>query len=118
MTQNKGRLAEEKALAYLKKQGLKLVMQNYSCRLGEIDLIMHDKDHLVFIEVRARVSAQFGGGIASVTHAKKQKIIKTASYYLLKFKEQSRFALRFDVISIDGASATITWVKDAFGAYY
>ncbi|WP_058511736.1 YraN family protein [Legionella steelei] len=118
MTQEKGRIAEEKALAYLKKQGLKLMTQNYSCRLGEIDLIMRDQEELVFIEVRSRVSAQFGGGIASVTYAKKQKILKTATYYLLKHKKYDQFALRFDVVSIDGTSATINWIKDAFGADY
>ena len=57
ITQEKGRVAEEKALAYLMKQGLKLITQNYNCRLGEIDLIMRDKNHLVFIEVSSRVSA-------------------------------------------------------------
>lgn len=118
ITQEKGRIAEEKALAYLKKQGLKLMTQNYSCRLGEIDLIMRDKDELVFIEVRSRVSAQFGGGIASVTYAKKQKILKTATYYLLEHKKYDQFALRFDVVSIDGTSATINWIRDAFGADY
>ncbi|KTD69456.1 hypothetical protein Lste_2614 [Legionella steelei] len=92
--------------------------QNYSCRLGEIDLIMRDQEELVFIEVRSRVSAQFGGGIASVTYAKKQKILKTATYYLLKHKKYDQFALRFDVVSIDGTSATINWIKDAFGADY
>ncbi|MBI2786217.1 MAG: YraN family protein [Legionella longbeachae] len=118
MTQNKGRVAEEKALAYLKKQGLECVTQNYRCRLGEIDLIMYDKNQLVFIEVRSRVSIQFGDGAASITYAKRQKILKAATYYMLQHQEQNKFALRFDVISIDGKSASITWIKDAFGADY
>ena len=118
ITKEKGHVAEEKALTYLMKQGLKLVMKNYYCRMGEIDLIMHDKEHLVFIEVRSRVSEQFGGGIASVTYAKKQKIIKAATYYMLAHQEHNKLALRFDVISIDGKSASITWIKDAFGADY
>ncbi|MCW8417095.1 YraN family protein [Fluoribacter dumoffii] len=118
MTQEKGRLAEERALAYLKKQGLKLITQNYSCRLGEIDLIMRDEEHLVFIEVRSRVSTLFGGGIASVTYAKRKKILKTATNYMLAHQKYNQLALRFDVVSIDGESATITWVRDAFGADY
>lgn len=118
LTQEKGRIAEDKALAYLLAQGLKLITRNYSCRLGEIDLIMRDKDYLVFIEVRARVSAKFGGGIASITYAKRQKIIKSASYYMLTHNAQSNMAMRFDVISIDGKSASITWIKDAFGMDY
>ena len=118
ITKEKGRLAEEQALAYLIKHGLTLVTQNYNCRLGEIDLIMRDKDHLVFIEVRSRVSRQFGGGVASVTYAKKQKIIKAATCYILECQKQNEVALRFDVLSIDGKSASITWIKDAFGADY
>lgn len=118
ITQEKGRIAEKAALAYLIKQGLKLITQNYRCRMGEIDLIMRDKEHLVFIEVRSRTSSYFGGGVDSVTYAKKQKIIKTAAYYMLGHQEQNRFALRFDVISIDGTSAAITWIKDAFGTNY
>ncbi|KTD72415.1 YraN family protein [Legionella tucsonensis] len=116
-TYEKGRIAEEKALAYLKKQGLKLVTKNYNCRLGEIDLIMRDKEQLVFIEVRLRTSIQFGGGIASVTYAKKQKILKAATYYMLHHQNHDP-ALRFDVVSIDGKSASISWIKDAFGMDY
>ena len=118
LTQEKGRLAEEKALSYLVAQGLKLVAQNFRCRLGEIDLIMRDRDYLVFIEVRARVSADFGGGIASITYAKRQKIIKSASYYMLTQSARSNLAIRFDVISIDGKSASLSWIKDAFGMDY
>ena len=115
--QERGRIAEEKALAYLLAQGLKLIRQNYSCRLGEIDLIMRDRNCLVFIEVRSRISKNFGGGLGSITYTKKQKIIKSASYYLLTQNMQT-WALRFDVISIDGKAASITWIKDAFGMDY
>lgn len=118
ITQEIGRLAEEKALAYLVAQGLKLMTQNYRCRLGEIDLIMRDREYLVFIEVRSRISAGFGGAAASITYAKKQKIIKAALHYMLIHKEQNKFAMRFDVISMDGKSASITWLKDAFGGDY
>lgn len=117
-TQEKGRLAEEKALVYLIDQGLKPVLANYRCKLGEIDLIMRDKDYLVFIEVRARVSSAFGGGAASVTYTKRQKIIKSAMYFITTHKEHGKLAMRFDVISVDGKQASITWLKDAFGSDY
>lgn len=114
----KGRVAEQMALSYLTEKNLKLVSQNYSCRLGEIDLIMRDGMYLVFIEVRSRVSAGFGGGLESVTYAKRQKIIKSAMHYLVNHKEQSKLAMRFDVLSIDGKLSSITWLKDAFGMDY
>jgi putative endonuclease len=113
-----GQDAEQKALNYLLAQGLKCVTRNYRCRLGEIDLIMRDKEYLVFIEVRARVSSDYGGGIASITYAKRQKIIKTTSHYLLSNKITDKYPVRFDVISLDGAVGGITWVKDAFSVGY
>lgn len=118
MTQKKGQLAEQNALDYLIKQGFKLVLRNYSCRLGEIDLIMRDGQYLVFIEVRSRTGMNFGGGIASVTYAKRQKILKTSMHYMMKYKVQDKFPMRFDVISIDGQPGVITWIKDAFGGDY
>lgn len=111
-------MAEEQAMAYLIDQGLKVVTTNYWCRLGEIDLIMLDKEQLVFVEVRARISAQFGDGIASITATKKQKIMKSALHYIQKNREQQKRQLRFDVVSIDGQAGCITWLKDAFGADY
>jgi putative endonuclease len=117
-SRKKGQVAEKQALVYLEAQGLKLVRQNYQCRVGEIDLIMRDKEYLAFIEVRSRVSSDFGGGVGSITYAKRQKILKSASYYLLTQNKYDCLALRFDVLSIDGTSASITWIKDAFGVDY
>ncbi len=117
-TQQIGRAAEEKALAYLQEKGLKLVTRNFNCRLGEIDLIMRDREYLVFIEVRSRTNTNYGGGLASITYAKKQKIIKATTYYLLKNRVHDKFPLRFDVISLDGTSSSIVWLQDAFGMDY
>ena len=117
-TRQTGRVAEEKALAYLQGKGLKLVTRNYNCRLGEIDLIMRDKDYLVFIEVRSRTNTNYGGGLASITYTKKQKIIRATTYYLMNNRVYDQFPLRFDVISLDGVNSSIVWLKDAFGMDY
>ncbi|HAT8179607.1 TPA: YraN family protein [Legionella pneumophila] len=116
MTQEKGKLAEQLALNYLKENGLELIIQNYRCRLGEIDLIMREGPYLVFIEVRSRSNMSFGGGLASITYEKKQKIIKATSHYMIKYRIQDKFPIRFDVISIDGKLNKITWLKNAFDA--
>jgi len=118
MSQKIGFAAEEFAREYLVKQGLRWVANNYSCRVGEIDLIMRDGEYLVFVEVRARGSNRFGGALASITHSKRQKIIKTALYYLLVNKLQDKFPLRFDVICLDGIPLDIKWLKNAFGSDY
>ena len=64
-----GQLYEQLAMAYLQRQGLQLVQQNYQCKAGEIDLVMRDSTTLVFVEVKYRASTAFGGAIAAVTAA-------------------------------------------------
>lgn len=103
---------------YLKQQGLSLVMANYTCRLGEIDLIMETTTGvLVFIEVRKRVSGAYGGALHSVTQQKQKKLIKTAMHYLTTHPHARYQGMRFDVVAIEGPRARINWVQDAFEAY-
>lgn len=118
LSQQAGKRAENSALDYLSAQRLQLVERNYNCKLGEIDLIMRDGDYLVFIEVRSRVNERFGGGVGSITMAKRRKIMNASSHYLMMRKMQDKFPLRFDVISIDGTSGVISWLRDAFGVDY
>lgn len=115
MSKTKGTDAEEQALVYLVSRGLQWISSNYHCRWGEIDLIMREADYLVFVEVRARSSLSFGGAAASITFAKKQKLLKTASHYLLVNKINSKQAIRFDVFSFEGNTSKINWIKNAFG---
>ncbi len=105
---------EQQALSFLKKQGLQLICRNYACKSGEIDLVMLDGMHTVFIEVRYRKNNRFGGALASITPAKCQRIRQTAQHYLQHKKLNS--ACRFDVVAIEGNSQPhkITWIQDAF----
>lgn len=114
-TQKTGLIAESLARDYLSSNGLIWRASNYRCRLGEIDLIMDDGEYLVFVEVRARRSVAFGGGLASVTYTKQQKLIKTAWIYLIQHKLHATRACRFDVLSVDGDPPQVHWVKNAFG---
>ena len=83
---NVGAEAERRALKFLTEQGLKLIEQNYFYKhLGEIDLIMWDKELIVFIEVRYRNTQRYGCGLESVTRGKQRKIIRTALQYLQKY---------------------------------
>ena len=109
-----GKAAEDLAKTYLIEQGLKFITNNYRCKLGEIDLIMQDFHVLVFIEVKARSYANFGFGLESVTLAKRKKLIKTAMLYLMSNSQTKNLDCRFDIISIDGKTKDIYWVKNAF----
>lgn len=107
-----GNKAELEACSYLQKSGLKLLEKNFSTKAGEVDLIMQDDDMLVFIEVRYRKNADFGGAAASVTPSKQRRIIKAALAYQQKHAPQS--SMRFDVVAIEGDNTSIDWIKSAF----
>ena len=112
----KGNEAETSAWHWLIKQGLRPVKRNYRCRLGEIDLILLDKDTLVFIEVRRRKNQQYGGAAQSVTYSKQQKIIKAAQHFLMCNPNYQALAARFDVIAYESAPEETSpiWYKGAF----
>lgn len=118
--QRRGDAAEALALAHLQAHGLTLVERNYRlargphARGGEIDLVMRARDGtLVFVEVRARTDARFGGAAASVGAAKRASLVLAARHYLA-----SRFRApppcRFDVVAIDGDA--VEWLPAAFDA--
>lgn len=113
-----GNEAETLACDYLQQHGLKLLTRNYRAPYGELDLIMQDHDHVIFVEVRFRRHNHYGSGADSVTAVKQDKLIKTALYYLQQHPKQAKHPARFDVISLSAADGQtdIDWIKDAFQA--
>jgi putative endonuclease len=112
-----GDAAEQAALEYLQQQGLKLVLRNYRCRGGEIDLVMLDRDVLALVEVRLRKNARFGGAAASVIKRKQHRITLAARHLLMAHRELARYRARFDVVAMQGGSTNdylIEWIRDAF----
>ena len=110
-----GAQAEQLAAQYLQQQGLTPVAQNYRSRFGEIDLIMQDDKTLVFIEVRLRRNAGFGGAAASIDAHKQQRIISTAQHYLANLARMP--PCRFDVVLLDDVQGrNMQWLKNAFDA--
>ena len=114
MSSQVGNKAEQRARDYLIAQGLHWLESNYRCRWGEIDLIMREQSYLVFVEVRARSSAVFGGAIASVTYGKQKKIVKAATHYLLANKRYNEQPIRFDILGFQGKELQIEWIRNAF----
>ena len=104
-----GDAGEEQALRYLEKQGLKLVERNFRCKGGEIDLVMQDGRGLVFVEVRKRAAAGYGGAAASGTEPNQTRLVIAAQTFLQRYKMPP--ACRFDVIAIDGDA--MEWLKNA-----
>ncbi len=96
-----GHDSENMAYNYLQEHGLKLAEKNYRCRSGKIDLIMQDKDQLVFVEVRYRKCENFGTAIETVDQKKIKKLISTAHHYLARNKLD--VPARFDVVGFDAS---------------
>lgn len=119
MSRLQGQQVESEAKDFLEHQGLKIVTSNFHSKGGEIDLIMLDKNCLVFVEVRYRASASFGSAEESVTYQKQQRILQTAQQFLQKNSQYQNLCCRFDVIACSPAQSEqhhINWIKDAFSA--
>lgn len=109
---NLGLAAEKLAATFLTQKGLKLVVSNYHCRYGEIDLIMQEGDVLVFVEVRLRTNTTFGSAAASITPQKQQKLVRTAHHYLQEHAIKN--PCRFDAVLMQKANmAQIEWLRNA-----
>jgi putative endonuclease len=106
--QDQGRRWEQAAAAHLKRHGLALVEANFRCKGGEIDLVMRERDTLVFVEVRQRADRKHGGAAASITPAKVRRLVRAAQYYLLRFP--STPPCRFDVVAFDGEA--LDWLRN------
>ena len=113
-----GAWGEALAAEYLRKKRYKILAAGYHCRFGEIDLIVQNKNHLVFVEVKLRKSAEFASAREYVNHGKQDRIRVTASMYLSQ--NPTNLQPRFDVIEIyapEGAltkKPEITHLEDAF----
>jgi putative endonuclease len=115
-TKQVGDAAEDQALRYLQKQGLRLLTRNYRTPGrggGEIDLIMHAPDGTtVFVEVRKRASNSHGGAAASVGGIKQRRIIFAARHYLMRLRQPP--PCRFDVVVVE--TEGVQWLQAAFDA--
>jgi len=115
-TKQAGDAAEDTALAWLQAQGLRLLARNYRTPGrggGEIDLIMRDtQGTVVFVEVRQRASADFGGAAASVSAQKQRRIVFAARHYLMRLAAPP--PCRFDVVSVQAGQ--VAWLRAAFDA--
>ena len=95
----RGDLGEEAAREYLKKQGLKFLAANFSCKDGEIDLIFRDGECLVFVEVKTRTAGGWTRPGKAVDDRKRRAIIRTATEYLRQI-DNPPVPYRYDVVEV------------------
>ncbi len=103
---------EQKAAAYLTRNGYRILDRNFSCRMGEIDLIGRDAHYLCFIEVKYRLNTDHGFPAEAVTARKMTRIIRTAQYYMLTHGYPQDTPCRFDVVVF--LDHEISLIRNAF----
>lgn len=111
----RGARAETAALSWLQGRGLTLIERNFQCRLGEIDLILHDGDMLVVTEVRYRKHSDDDARY-SIDIRKRQRIRAATLAWLQRHREYDDSPVRFDVVIMSGAldAPDIEWLSNAF----
>ena len=114
---------EAAAEAHLVTHGLVPLLRNFNCRLGELDLVMRDRDTLVVVEVRARAPTRFGTAVETIGPAKRRRIVRATQVLLAARPELARFPLRFDVVAFEVATGAersggdqVQWLRAAFDA--
>lgn len=111
-----GQDGEDWAARYLQRLGFRIIMRNFRCRTGEVDLIASEGETLCFVEVKTRRGHSHGSGWEAVSYFKQKRIIRAAAFYLSRLGLDD-IAVRFDVVSIDfhqGAEPRICLLKNAF----
>ncbi len=116
-TRQRGEWAERLAQEYLQDRGLSLRERNVRSRGGEIDLVMQEGETVVFVEVRYRQGARFGGALPSVDGAKQRRLLRAAAAYLQQHWRTPP-PCRIDVLAIEGApqKPAIEWIRNAIEA--
>jgi len=112
---NSGRIGEDLAHRYLRRQGCTVVARNYRSMSGsgEIDLVVWQGPTLVFVEVKTRSSADFGSPDRAVDDEKESRLRRAARDYARRSGVPWR-CTRFDLVSITlGKPPVIEWLRDA-----
>ena len=111
--QRAGAAAEDAAQRHLSAAGCVVLARNARYRDGELDLVVRERDVVVFVEVRLRSDERFGGALASVDAFKRKRLARAAQRWLAEHCAGPWPVCRFDVVTVDG-SGTIDWIRDAF----
>jgi putative endonuclease len=113
-----GAKGEDLAVRYLKKKGYKVIERNYRCQWGEIDLVARQGDTLVFVEIKARSSSDFGLPQDAVGRFKQEKLVHVARAYMAEHRLKDEITARFDVVAVHltGSGPDIELIQDAFQA--
>lgn len=111
-----GNYGEKIATEFLRKEGLEILMRNYRCPLGEMDIIAQENQVLVFAEVRTRNTGRQGWGEESINRQKRIRLQKIATYFIKEKNFKDWPQIRFDCIAVrtsvnQGLEPEIRWIR-------
>ena len=111
------RAAEDAAAEFLRRRGYKIAQRNFATRLGEIDIVAVDEGMVVFVEVKSRVSTEYGPPEVAVDGRKQAKLRRIAQLFLERHRLLDT-PCRFDVVALTRPSEGDDWhielFRDAF----
>ena len=109
--QARGRFGEDEAARWYRRRGYEVLARNWRCELGELDLVLGAPGLVVFCEVKARASAEFGGPQGAVNHTKQRRLRRLAAAWLA-VERPGTVQVRFDVVAV--VNARVEVIEDAF----
>ena len=109
-----GATAEDIAAKYLCEKGYHIIARNHRTRFAELDIIAANKEFVVFVEVKYRKHADFGGGAGAITQDKLRRLRNAATIWMGEQEQYTNMQPRIDVITVEGelGSATLGHIED------
>lgn len=111
-----GRGGEDLAVKYLETHGYRVLDRNYTTNVGEVDIFATDERTLIAVEVKSRLSLEYGSPAEAVGFAKVKKISQVTSQYIKQFRLFG-IPVRFDVIEVYLTDRKVNHIQNAFDCY-
>ena len=112
----RGSSGEDIAVKYLQTHGYRVLDRNFTTSVGEVDIFVTDESTLIAVEVKSRLSLEYGTPAEAVNHEKIKKISQVTSQYIKKFRLFGT-PVRFDVVEVYIADKTVNHIKNACDSY-
>lgn len=111
-----GKTGEDLAVRYLETHGYRVLDRNFTTDVGEVDIFVTDEKTLIAVEVKSRLSLEYGTPAEAVGHEKIKKISQVTSQYIKKFRLFD-VPVRFDVVEVYLGDKTVNHIVNAFSSY-
>lgn len=112
----RGKSGEDLAVKYLETHGYRVLDRNYTTEIGEVDIFVTDGKYLIAVEVKSRLSLEYGKPAEAIGYQKVKKISQVTSQYIKQFRLFD-IPVRFDVVEVYLQDRTVNHIANAFESY-